>query len=244
MQPVRRTQGFTNGEATFGGPPGGFVWSVQLNVPTAANSDTFQLYINGEQLTSAAGTGLMGPVQVFSGETVTIKSSTVASGTKAFLYGQVDKQGQQPSGIFPVISGGVVTTTATYPLSTPQSGTLESVVAISDVATVIFTTPSLPAGDWIVTAAVTIGGLNSTGSADITLVAGTASATFTGQQSATGPAGANGYITLCLVCFVTVTAAGTLGIVVHANETSAEAYPTTYVGDYQGASGWTATRVG
>ena len=244
MKPLLKTATFQNGEAQFGGPPGGFVWSVQVNVPTAENSDTFQLYLGNEQLTSAQGTGLMGPVQVWSGQTVSVKSTSVSPGNKAVLYGQIDAEGKQPSGIFPAISGGVVTTTATYPLSTPQSGTLESVVAISDVATVIFTTPSLPAGDWIVTAAVTIGGLNSTGSADITLVAGTASATFTGQQSATGPAGANGYITLCLVCFVTVTAAGTLGIVVHANETSAEAYPTTYVGDYQGASGWTATRVG
>ena len=244
MQPVRRTQGFTNGEAQFGGPPGGFVWSVQLNVPTAANSDTFQLYINGEQLTSAAGTGLMGPVQVFSGETVTIKSSTVASGTKAFLYGQVDKQGQQPSGIFPVISGGVVTTTATYPLSTPVSGQLTQAMYLSANPILIFSTPTLAAGIWLVTAAVTVGGIANTDNVDIEIQAGTATATFSGQTSATLPGGANGYVTLTLSCLVTITSQGTLEVFAGTNGPStSEAVTTTYVDSFSGASGWTATRV-
>lgn len=81
-----------------------------MNVPQAANSDTFQLYIGGEQLTSAQGTGLMGPVQIWSGQTLTVKSTTVSPGKKAVLYGQIDAEGKQPSGIFPAISGGVVTT--------------------------------------------------------------------------------------------------------------------------------------
>ena len=154
MQPVRRTQGFTNGEASFGGPPGGFVWSVQVNVPTATNSDTFQLYINGEQLTSTAGTGLMGPVQVFSGETVTIKSSNVAAGTKAFMYGQVDKQGQQPSGIFPAISGGTVSTQAVVQLNYQQAflDTNTSLPANTPINLVSLT---LPAGTWILMAQLT-----------------------------------------------------------------------------------------
>ena len=151
MQPVRRTQAFTNGEAQFGGPPGGFVWSVQLNVPTAQNKDTFQLYINGEQLTSTTGTGLMGPVQVFSGETITIKSSSVVAGTKAFLYGQLDKMGQQPSGIFPAISGGVVTTTSvSYPLSPPAAGALGANLAVPStlIMTPLLSFPPLGPCNW------------------------------------------------------------------------------------------------
>ena len=222
MQPVRRTQGFTNGEATFGGPPGGFVWSVQLNVPTAQNSDTFQLYINGEQLTSTTGTGLMGPVQVFNGETVTIKSSTVAAGTKAFLYGQVDKQGQQPSGIFPAISGGVVTTTATT-LNT-QSLLLGANVPLATNTDTLILTDSFAAGTWLITFFGYI--FNSTPAsfqASLRMTTGTAAATFDNKGEAAAGASftdtvPSAYLTRSSV--VIVSSAGSLIMKAYANYTS------------------------
>ena len=229
MQPVRRTQGFTNGEASFGSPPGGFVWSVQLNVPTAANSDTFQLYINGEQLTSTTGTGLMGPVQVFSGETITIKSSSVAAGTKAFLYGQLDKMGQQPSGIFPAISGGVVTTSSGYPLSTPLGGTLV-------VGGNVF--PTLEAGTWL----VHLDGQSQSDTNDAAAVSGVSVSSGTapgftqtgsgGEESAVYPpaSGYNVYANASYTTLVTITGNGTITLGWTVSGTG-------------GSSSWTATRV-
>ena len=246
MQPVRRTQAFTNGEAQFGGPPGGFVWSVQLNVPTAQNKDTFQLYINGEQLTSTTGTGLMGPVQVFNGETITIKSSTVAAGTKAFLYGQLDKVGQQPSGIFPAISGGVVTTSSGYPLATPQGGALTAPLAVPATTwTTIFTTPSLAVGTWLITFGATFSAA-CYGALQVALgsAAGTLSGNWVGpilDSSAGFNDGGGGSV----ACLVTITTAGTLLLEAYVSAAvNAVAENPTIDGTVTvGATGWTATRV-
>lgn len=237
MQPIRQTRAFSNGEASFGGPPGGFVWSVQLNVPTATNSDTFQLYINGEQLTSAAGTGLMGPVQVFSGETITIKSSTVAAGTKAFLYGQVDKQGQQPSGIFPVISGGVVTTSGGgYPLSTPQSGQLTSQLSVpAGTLTTVFTSGTLAVGTWLLTFVYVAQNANCDGK----IALGTATGTITGTSSGSDASAAAG---VTIICLVEITAEGTVDFVVESPAANTILDGSQYYG-FPGATGWTATRV-
>ena len=251
MQPVRQTQAFTNSEAQFGGPPGGFVWSVQLNVPTAQNSDTFQLYINGEQLTSTAGTGLMGPVQVFSGETVTIKSSTVAAGTKAFLYGQLDKMGQQPSGIFPAISGGVVTTSSSssYPLSPPQSGNITANVNLpAATSEIIMSSGSLAIGTWLVTANININPNSTTspGFAGFWAVINTGAATIAGGASASlfyGDSGTGGGgLSLSLSFLVVVTASASINFYA---ESSILAAALAQGSDAPAANstGWTATRV-
>lgn len=244
MQPVRRTQGFTNGEAEFGGPPGGFVWSVQVNVPTATNSDTFQLYINGEQLTSTAGTGLMGPVQVFSGETVTIKSSNVAAGTKAFLYGQVDKQGQQPSGIFPAISGGVVTTSGGYPLDPPQSGQLSANIDAAVSGTVIFSI-TLSTGTWLVTFSGTVLSKAAGCSPGFYVVAGSATASFSGTSACQGYAASDGEEkNLSFTSLINVTGGGTVNIMFYNNNTNIDILATVAAGtETPSATGWTATRV-
>ena len=244
MQPVRRTQGFTNGEASFGGPPGGFVWSVQVNVPTATNSDTFQLYINGEQLTSTAGTGLMGPVQVFSGETLTIKSSTVAAGTVAFLYGQVDKQGQQPSGIFPLISGGVVTTSGGYPLDPPQSGQLSANIDAAVSGTVIFSI-TLSTGTWLVTFNGTVLSTAAGCSPGFYIVAGSATASFSGASACQGYAASDGEEkNLSFTSLINVMGGGTLNITFYNNNTNINILATVAAGtETPSATGWTATRV-
>ena len=102
----------TNNKATLGPCPLGSVWTVLVSVPKATNSSSFEVYLQGTQLGSMQGTATFGPFQMRGNEVLTIVSTgaAVTAAQTVTVMGQADSERNAPTGIFPVVSGGVVTT--------------------------------------------------------------------------------------------------------------------------------------
>lgn len=102
----------TNNKATLGPCPLGSVWTVLVSVPQATNSSSFEVYLQGTQLGSMQGTATFGPFQMRGNEVLTIVSTgaAVTAAQTVTVMGQADSERNAPTGIFPVVSGGVVTT--------------------------------------------------------------------------------------------------------------------------------------
>lgn len=102
----------TDNKATLGPCPLGSVWTVLVSVPRATNSSSFEVYLQGTQLGSMQGTATFGPFQMRGNEVLTIVSTgaQVTAAQTVTVMGQADAEKDAPTGIFPVVSGGVVTT--------------------------------------------------------------------------------------------------------------------------------------
>lgn len=112
-RPIVRNIPFSGLSVNFSGPPGGFVWTVQVTVPKAQPYQSYLILLNGVQLSSMQGTAVYGPIQLYQGDELTITNNAggVDAGQSGILYGQIDAEGHQPSGVFPAVSGGTVQTT-------------------------------------------------------------------------------------------------------------------------------------
>ena len=112
-RPIVRNIQFSGLEVNFSGPPGGFVWTVQVTVPKAQPYQSYLILLDGVQVSSMQGTAVYGPIQLYQGNTLTIVNNAggVNAGQSGIMYGQVDQEGHEPSGVFPAVSGGTVQTT-------------------------------------------------------------------------------------------------------------------------------------
>ena len=112
-RPIVRNVPFSGLSVEFSGPPGGFVWTVQVTVPKAQPYQSYLILLNGVQVSSMQGTAVYGPIQLYQGDELTITNNAggVDAGQSGILYGQIDAEGHQPSGVFPAVSGGTVQTT-------------------------------------------------------------------------------------------------------------------------------------
>ena len=112
-RPIVRNIPFSGLSVNFSGPPGGFVWTVQVTVPKAQPYQSYLILLNGVQMSSMQGTAVYGPIQLYQGDELTITNNAggVDAGQSGILYGQIDAEGHQPSGVFPAVSGGTVQTT-------------------------------------------------------------------------------------------------------------------------------------
>ena len=112
-RPIVRNIPFSGLEVNFSGPPGGFVWTVQITVPKAQPYQSYLILLDGVQVASMQGTAVYGPIQLYPGNNLTIVNNAggVTAGQSGIMYGQVDQEGHQPSGVFPAVSGGTVQTT-------------------------------------------------------------------------------------------------------------------------------------
>lgn len=112
----KSTFAFNNGVATLGPPPEGYVWTITLSVPNAQSDQTFALTmqesLQSYQLTSLAGTAGFGPYQIFPQEQMLV---TAQQGTTpnqlVVVFGRQDLVKDAPTGIYPSVWGGTVTTT-------------------------------------------------------------------------------------------------------------------------------------
>ena len=112
----KSTFAFNNGVATLGPPPEGYVWTITLSIPNAQSDQTFALTmqesLQSYQLTSLAGTAGFGPYQIFPQEQMLV---TAQQGTTpnqlVVVFGRQDLVKDAPTGIYPSVWGGTVTTT-------------------------------------------------------------------------------------------------------------------------------------
>ena len=237
----------TNNKATLGPCPLGSVWTVLVSVPQATNSSSFEVYLQGTQLGSMQGTATFGPFQMRGNEVLTIVSTgaAVTAAQTVTVMGQADSERNAPTGIFPVVSGGVVTTTGGgYPLDPPQSGSLASDIDSAATGTVVFPI-TLSAGTWLVTFNGTVLSTAAGCSPGFYIVAGSATASFSGASACQGYAASSGEEkNLSFTSLVTVTTGGTLNITFYNNNTNINILATVAAGtETPGATGWTATRV-
>ena len=238
----------TDSKARLGPCPLGSVWTVLVSVPQATNSSSVEVYLQGTQLGSMQGTATFGPFQMRGNEVLTIVSTgaQVTAAQTVTVMGQADAEKDAPTGIFPVVSGGVVTTAgSSYPLSAPMGGALSSPLSVpANTLTAVFTTPNLAAGTWLLTLSACPRALNGAALIEFEVVEGTAVASFSGSQSASSDVGATQVLNIQtpLVCLAVVTSTGTL--VFQTEATLAYTLESATPGfSFPQATGWTATRV-
>ena len=113
MKPLVRKFAFSGLVCDFGGPPGNFVYTVQITVPNAQPYQSYIILLDGVQVSSMQGTAVYGPIQLYQGQNLSILNNAggVDPGQFGIMYGQIDAEGKQPSGVFPAVSGGTVQTT-------------------------------------------------------------------------------------------------------------------------------------
>jgi hypothetical protein len=111
--------------------------------------------------------------------------------------------------------------------------------------TPIFSTASLAVGTWLVNVFVTAESGASASTVEIKMLAGTATATLAGAQSAASVSGATDYEAhVSLSCIAVITVAGTLEVVGVCSTSSGTALAYTTTNVYPAATGYTALKVG
>ncbi len=128
----------------------------------------------------------------------------------------------------------------------PQGGSLTATLAIGAATqTVVFTTPSLAVGTWLVAFETSFTASSSGFIFDATVVVGTAAATFSGPRSTSVADSGNnaGYpYRASFTALATVTTAGTLEFVVYSGAGVTLQYLSSEA-SYPGVTGWTAVKV-
>lgn len=189
MQSILQSLSFdASGTARLGPCPLGSVWTVLVSVPSASNSQSFEIFLMGTQVGSLQGTATYGPFQMAANQTVTVVSTGAAleTGQTVTVMGQSDDAANAPTGIFPVVSGGVVTTAGTTPNLANQSVALKSNVAVSGGVPAEILTFILGAGTWLVNWQAEFAPSASSSVESVGVGVGPSSASFAGAYSVGG----------------------------------------------------------
>jgi len=159
MTPLRNSIPFNGTTATIQGPNGGFVYTLSLAVVGPNDGTNYTVSLNGNALGGNNVPGSYGPIQMFSGDTLTVTIPSAISGSSVSLVGQIDKLGNQPSGISPlpaspsieIVGGNVSVDVASGQVQV--SGGSGAPVTINQVApeSVANLTLSIPAGSGVLT---------------------------------------------------------------------------------------------
>jgi len=189
------------------------------SVALASQGSYYELVGDGTNYHLVAGGGASLPVPGASGEVLT------ATGTGAGDYDWAAPASELP---VPGASGEVLTATGTgagdYDWAVPTlangAGSIAGASYPAGTASVAATTPALQPGTYLVTAGIMVSPQATPSSAEgvsLNLQGGTATATIEGQPEATNvfsQYSGTSHLTLTIACIVTVTAAGTLEVMV------------------------------
>ena len=249
MQSILQSLSFdASGTARLGPCPLGSVWTVLVSVPSASNSQSFEIFLMGTQVGSLQGTATYGPFQMAANQTVTVVSTGAAleAGQTVTVMGQSDDAANAPTGIFPVVSGGVVTTAGATPNLVNYSKFITSTLA--GTSNGVICSLALPAGTWLINWQVEFvwtSSVNQMGSAGIGPSSGGFSAGMYSVAGAaqTDSAGINSPVSLSGCAIVTLAAIGTVYLA-WLSQDSVDVFASDYYTSEANVTGLTAVQIG